>query len=420
MGGIEHDWPNKSSFWALGVEKKRPEVLFVTTDLPFPANSGGRIKTFRLVQYLAQQYDVKFICAYGGSRLDDVEAFRKAIPLKSFQAFRRHLPRTLGTIIKAFMFSPTLNAHRIENKELTSMIEWSGEKADVVIIDHLEAFHLLPETFKGRVIYHSHNAEFKLWREFASMRSGLGRLMLKWEAGRVKALERYAISKSVFTFIAPNDQHSIQEEIGFKDGAFRNTYHLGNDGLLDLPKIDLKANEKEVFYAGTLDWEPNRDGLSWFLRECWPKVKNLCPEAKLNICGKGADEALKVIMRNHKDVHYHGFVEDLDEIMKKSRCAIVPLRFGSGMKIKTFDAFYRGLPLVTTSIGAEGIDVLNKKHALIVNKAEEFAQAVSETLNNVDQSTTMRDQAKHLCTERYTYKTLFSQMDEDIKKILET
>src|SRR5690606_32294665 len=137
------------------------------------------------------------------------------------------------------------------------MVKWSAESADLIIIDHLECFNLLLENFKGKVIYHSHNAECKLWKDFAALNSNtFASALLRWEAKRVKAFERYAISRSNFTFMAPNDRELIMREIGFKENAFRNTFHLGNDELLIAPDIDLHANNPEVFYAGTLSWEP--------------------------------------------------------------------------------------------------------------------------------------------------------------------
>lgn len=391
-------------------EAHRPNLLFVTTDLPYPLDSGGRIKTFRFLEYLTKRADVKLICAYGGQRKQDIEGFRKRISISGFQAFNSHLRRTPLHVLSAFLFSPTLNAYRIESKEITTMIKWSSAEADLVIVDHLEAYHLLPDEFKKKVIYHSHNAEHQLWQSFANAQVGLKKLVLKWEAQRVKKFERWAISRSIFTFIAPNDQQVIQHEIGFKDDAFRKTYHLGNDSLLAMPDIVLEANRPRLFYAGTLDWEPNRDGLMWFLQAIWPSVIEEHPDCQLDICGKNADEALQQRMRQSKNVQYHGFVDDLEEVMKTCRAAIVPLRFGSGMKIKAFDALYRGLPLITTPTGAEGIAIENKKHAFVVSTPDQFLEAITTIIKNVHEATTVRDNGRALCRKEYTNEQLFNGM----------
>lgn len=396
------------------------KILFITTELPFPPTSGGRIKSFRFLKHLACNHEVQLLCAYGHRDKENLEKFKAESGVKHLQVFNNHLPRTPLNFFTALMRFATFNTFRIYSKEIESMVKWSSASADLVIIDHLECFNLLPEKFQGKVIYHSHNAECKLWEDFAKLNvNGFTALLLKLEAKRVKNFERYAISRSNFTFMAPNDRELIMREIGFKETAFRNTFHLGNDELLNAPDIDLHTNKPEVYYAGTLSWEPNRDGLQWFLQKCWPLVLETNSEATLNICGAGADDALKTLMHNTSGVKYHGFVNDLEVVMKISRCAIVPLRFGSGMKIKTFDALYRGLPLVSTSIGAEGIDLVNNVHAAIVDEPGAFAQAVNSFLQNAEISTTIRDSARKLCAERYTYSTLFDQMDTAIEALLD-
>lgn len=402
------------------MDPSKPTLLFVTTELPYPPDSGGRIKTFRLLQFLSLHFNVKLICAFGGKRKKAVQGLKEAIPgLSHMQAFDNHQPRTAINFFVALMTAPSFNAFRIYSKELENMVKWSASTSDVVMVDHAETIDVVPEEFKGKVIYHSHNAEYKLWSDFATMRGTfITKWMLDWEASRVKQLERYAIKRSTFTFAAPNDQESLMAELGIDGNKFKTTYHLGNDALLDLAPIDLKANKKEIFYAGTLSWEPNRDGIEWFIEQCWPSIIQQEPEAVLNVCGGGADEALVKLMNKTAGVNALGFVDDLDSIMQKSRCAIVPLRFGSGMKIKTFDALYRGLPLITTGIGAEGIALENKKHAYLVHESKAFAETVISVLNETENATTVRDRGRLLCREEYSYDSMLNSMLADIRSIL--
>ncbi|HAQ72225.1 MAG TPA: hypothetical protein DCR48_14725 [Flavobacteriales bacterium] len=402
------------------MSQPKPTLLYVTTELPYPPDSGGRIKSFRLLQFLTAHFNVKLICAFGGKRKKAVQALKEAIPgLQHMQVFDNHQPRTGINFFIALMTAPSFNAFRIYSKELETMIKWSAEASDVVIVDHAETIDLIPEEFKGKIIYHSHNAEFKLWSDFATMRGTfLTKWMLEWEASRVKQLERYAIKRSTFTFAAPNDQEALMSELGLESGQFRTTYHLGNDALLKLDPIDLESNKKEVFYAGTLSWEPNRDGIHWFIQNCWPKIYAKEPNAILNVCGSGSDKALSSLMKQTKGVNPLGFVDDLEPIMQKCRCAIVPLRFGSGMKIKTFDALYRGLPLVTTSVGAEGIEIENKKHAYIVDEIDAFAETVISVLNDTKTATTLRDQGRLISKEKYNYHSMLNSMLDDISAIL--
>ncbi len=345
-------------------------------------------------------------------------ALRAAVQISGIQAFQNHLPRTPFHFVNAIMSSPSFNAYRIYSKELETMVKWSAEAADLVLLDHLEMVHVLPEKLETPFVYHSHNAEYILWKEYARIKGNFFTSWLfDWEADRVKLLERYAMRRAKFTFASPNDEEKLKHIPGTEKVEFRNTYHLGQDAMLELPEINLESNPMNVFYAGTLSWEPNRDGLQWFIQKCWPGVRAEHPQAEFHICGKGADESLKTIMAHSPGITYHGFVKDLESLMSKSRCAVVPLRMGSGMKIKTFDALYRGLPLVTTNTGAEGIQIENKTHAWVVNESDTFTKAVNSTLHDTKTSTTMRDNARKLCKERYRYSELLDVMAQVMRAI---
>ena len=127
------------------MNSSKSTLLFVTTELPYPADSGGRIKTFRLLQYLSLQFNVKLICAFGGKRKKAVEAMKAAIPgLSYLQVFDNHQPRTGINFFIALMTAPSFNAFRIYSKELETMIKWSAEASDVVIVDHAETIDLIP------------------------------------------------------------------------------------------------------------------------------------------------------------------------------------------------------------------------------------------------------------------------------------
>ena len=390
-------------------------LLFITTELPWPADSGGKIKTFRFIQYLTAHFDVQLICAQGGEKVAEIQALRKAVPLKSVQAFQNYKKRSAWNWLTGLMSFPTFNAFRVFSKPLESMLRWGVEKTDVVIVDHLEMMEMIPENLVPKVIYHSHNAEFKLWKDFAKLEMNpIKKGALEWEADRVMVFERWAINKSKFTFAAPNDQKELEQTVKLVPDKFRLTFHLGNESLLEFPEIHFSANAHRIFYAGTLSWMPNRDGLVWFLRNCWSQIRSKVPDAELVVCGKGADSELSQLMRQTEGVDYKGFVDDINQEMEKCRMAIVPLRFGSGMKIKTFDALYRALPLVVTSIGAEGIELVAGKHAFISDAEIEFSDAVVSLLQDDALSKSMADAGRKFVAENYTYPKIFESMLADL------
>jgi len=114
---------------------KRKSLLFLTTDLPYPANSGGRIKTYRFLEFLAKDYDVRLICVRGGKRKDDVLALKSSLSLESIQAFSIFKKRGVFNWLIALLNFPTFNAFRVYSLELETMIKWAMGSSNVVVVD---------------------------------------------------------------------------------------------------------------------------------------------------------------------------------------------------------------------------------------------------------------------------------------------
>ncbi len=389
-------------------------LLFLTTDLPYPPTSGGTIKSWRLLEFLSEHFEVTLVCTKGGTRENLEQLQRKlSIPVHGFDL---HKERSALAWLSSLVSASSLNAWRNHSKEIKHLVEQLAAPYDLVFADHLEVMDLIAARFRSKTIYHSHNAEFKLWQEVASRQSSpVKKWVANLEAKRIASFEKRSIESTHMTFAAPNDQSALTSELSVPANKLALTYHLGNDQLLELPAIDVSVNEKHVFYAGTLSWEPNRDGLQWFLENVWPLVIRQEPEAVLKVCGKGADDRLLELLNSGTGVNYLGFVDDLERVMSACRVAVVPLRFGSGMKIKTFDALYRGLPLVTTPTGADGIDLEHQKHAMIADDPANFAEHIQHLLSQPEQGARMAKDGRLLVRENYTYTAMFAQMLSSIQ-----
>lgn len=394
----------------------KQKLLFVTTELPWPADSGGKIKTFRLLQFLALHYDVRLLCAQGQGMDEALKELPKHTAIKSVQAFNNHRPRNVINWLEALMRFPTFNAFRVYSKAFESMLKWGVDAADVVLVDHLEMLEMIDVKKLNKVAFHSHNAEFLLWKRYAEMNGNLiSKAAALLESSRIFAFERWAIKATNITFAAPNDQQAWLEQMDLPAGKLKHTFHLGDESLLELTPPNVAQNYPTVIFAGTLSWMPNVDGVRWLLRSVWPSVVQQVPDAQLHICGKGAPQSLVSEIRQCKGVEFKGFVEDLGAAMNECSAAVVPLRIGSGMKIKTLDAMYRGLPLVTTPVGCEGLELVHDQHAVIAESPAAFADGIVGILKDRSKAQSMADQGRKLAAERYTYGAVFESMLRDLQ-----
>ena len=140
-----------------------------------------------------------------------------------------------------------------------------------------------------------------------------------------------------------------------------------------------------ALFVGHFRHDPNLDGLSWFVHDVWPLVRVRHPEATVGVIGSYPSAAVHALGA-HPGVDVLGYVPDLALDLDRAAVAIAPLRFGAGMKGKVTDAMAAGLPVVTTSVGAQGLDAVDDRHAMIADTADDFAAAVSALFDDPDRA----------------------------------
>jgi glycosyltransferase involved in cell wall biosynthesis len=138
-----------------------------------------------------------------------------------------------------------------------------------------------------------------------------------------------------------------------------------------------------VAFIGNFAHAPNRDALDWLLTDIWPKVRARVPDAELRIAGPHIPDHAKSDIQ--KGINVVGFVDDIDDFYANAAAALVPYRFGGGVKIKALEAMAIGCAVVATTVGAEGLKIEKNKHVLIANEPEEFAAAISSLLASEEQ-----------------------------------
>lgn len=203
------------------------------------------------------------------------------------------------------------------------------------------------------------------------------RVLLRIEAKRVARSERQAASAASMSLLL-NDAEatSLREDTGAQVEVVP----------VSLPVAAAEpsgwSGEAAFCFLGLLSIPHNHDGLSWFLRSVLPRLRELSPEARLHVVGRDASPGLEALAAEFGDaVVMHGFVPDLDPLLARMSAMVNPLRFGSGVKIKALEAMARGLPVVATPVGAEGISSDGSTGLIVVDTAEEMAAALADLTN---------------------------------------
>lgn len=393
-------------------------ILFLTTQLPYPPVSGGVIKSWRLVEHWSKSPDVdlKLVYFLKGKDAENVEAFRAAAgPMEVFgKALDR--PRSAGTLLASYFKAATLNVYRNADREVAEKVrEWS-EESDILFVDHYEMGQYVPKRTRAKVILHEHNAEYVMWDRLADIESNpIKKWAVRMEARRIRKAELAYTRRADLVWAAPNDIKELVK-IGVDESKCQETYHLGEDFMLDRPDLNFESTEKALLFIGTLTWEANIDGLLWFFDHVWPRLKAVHEDLKFHIVGKNPDPRLIEKTRGEDGITFAGFIEDLEPWYVRSRVFVIPLRFGSGIKVKLLNAFYRGIPVVTTPIGTEGLDVTHGEELFSSHDPETQVKSILTLLEDQTVWNSMRMKSRDK-GRQYTWKNLLARHDDSLNKL---
>ncbi|MDO9181394.1 MAG: glycosyltransferase [Bacteriovorax sp.] len=392
------------------------KILFLTPQLPYPAVSGGLIKTLKLIEYLSSDHDIEvgfFVKNESEIVRKDLHDFHEKTKVKFFYKVL-DIERSGLNFIKSLIQRLPLSVFRNLSEEFINTCKLRSEECDLIFIDHFLMFQYVPQDWTKEIFLHQHNAEFIMWERYSETQSNIiKKIVIKLEAKRIKNYERMIIQKATTVFASPNDIE-ILTKISTREINFIETLHLGEEYLLNEPTLQFNETDFSILYVGTLTWEANRDGLVWFLKNIWPHLKSNFPKLIFKIIGKDNDPNLFSSWADDNQIIWYGFVDDLKPHYDSSRVFVAPLNFGSGIKVKVINALYRGIPTVTTAIGVEGLVLNNEVDIYFSNSAEVQVKYISELLTNDSTWKKVSISSRRKALELYSWESVLSKINKAI------
>ncbi|MEM7375252.1 MAG: glycosyltransferase family 4 protein [Bacteroidota bacterium] len=227
---------------------------------------------------------------------------------------------------------------------------------------------------KALVALRAHNIEHEIWdRRAKNEENPIKQYVFKETAVRIKKYEQTFYKKNPYDVLVPITGRDAG--ILKKLGAIKPAYvcQVGMDfDILDTRPVELEY--PSVFYIGALDWEPNREGLDWFLKEVWPKVHPSFPQVKFFIAGRNMPN--KYLSIRQDNIVVLGEVPSASEFIKSKAVMVVPIFSGSGMRVKIVEGMAYGKPIVATPMAAEGMSAKHGNNIMLAQTAEDFADRV--------------------------------------------
>ncbi len=247
-----------------------------------------------------------------------------------------------------------------------------GGRYDAVQVEELAMLARLPVLPPGTpLVYSAHNVESEL---AARLLGRLGPWLAGAERDRTERLERQALRRAAFSLaVSARDQRRLRALV---PEARVEVLENGAAARL-VPGPPVRA--PELLFLGCLGWAPNRAGLDWFLRAVLPALRRRVPATRVRVVGSELGRCLAWRLRRH-GVAAHADVPDVLPFLQRARLLVIPLLAGAGTRIKAIEAWAAGLPVVSTALGVEGLEVQPGVDALVADGAEEFARAVARVL----------------------------------------
>lgn len=405
-------------------------VLFLTQIIPYPPDAGPRVKTWHVLRYLAGRGHRVILASFVRPEEErHVPALREVCAEVHTVPIRRSRIKDVGYWLRSHLSGrPFL----IERDDLDGMRRLVARvvqenRIDVIHSDQLGmAQFALPYRRKTAgeqgpvLVFDAHNA---VWTIVERMREN-ARWFLKppaaLEAGRVKRYEGHILREfdHILAVTEPDRQALLQAVAASRGGsegqveAKITVVPIAVD-TRELRPADRPVGQPHIVTLGTLHYPPNADGIRWFLNEVFPDVRRQVPGAKLTIIGKSPPaDFLAAAERDPQAVRVTGYVPDLDPYMDEAAIMVVPVRAGGGMRVRILEAFARAMPVVTTTVGLEGIDAQPGRDVLVADTPAGFAAEVVRLLQSAELQASLAINGRRLAETCYDWQAVLGKMDE--------
>ncbi len=399
------------------------KILFLTNKPPYPQKDGGSIASMGMIEAFANIGHQVTVLAMN-TRKHHVSPFE--IPENISSRIIFHLVEVPAKILPLDAFTNLIssrlpyNAQRFISKTYREKLKMLLQATDFDIIQ-LEGLYLYPyintirKYSKALISYRSHNIEHEIWERTVAQNRGLKKLYLKILTSRLEKFEKNAINTyDTLIPITKRDEDKLREM-----GNTQPTLTIPAGFNFDETEIEEQPNSaNNLFFIGALDWAPNQEGLFWFLDNCWHMILDKSPNTSLKIAGRNAPPWIPEKLLNYPNIKYEGEVESAQSYMRQNGIMIAPLLSGSGMRVKIIEAMMLKKPIVTTTIGCEGIEACNNKEIMIASTASEFSNKTIELINNLKMRNTLSDNSFIFVRKNYSNKELIKKLSGFYKKFI--
>jgi glycosyltransferase involved in cell wall biosynthesis len=389
------------------------KVLIFDEWFPWPLDCGKKIRTYNLLKRLADKHQIIYL-AYANmpkeqEGVNEIAKWcYKVVPIEDTRITRWSLPFYFRVFMNMFESVPFSTAYHVNSKfEHVLLREIAKESPDLVQCEWTNLAPYLNRIKNVPTIISSHNIESEIWGRFEMNNTSLlKRIVGRQQTKRIEKLERYWYNKVDCCIAVSDYDRNIIEGYGARAYTVENgvdiDYYTAYRG---------QCNPGELVFTASFDTFSNQDGAEYFIEKILPDILSFDSSVKLTLVGKNPPKKLYDLAGKYSNVTLTGTIPDVRPFVSSAEVCVVPLRIGGGTRLKILEAFAMNKPVVSTSIGAEGIEIENGNNIVICDDPKEFARKVLMLLHDKEMQLRIAKEGFCFAKMKYDWSLLAEKMD---------
>lgn len=390
-------------------------VLMLTQMVVYPADAGPKVKTLQVLRQLAAHHEVTY-CAFARTPEEhhQADALRPFCHRVETAQLSRSRVSDIGYLIASLAAGDSFLLRRDHRAAMRATVRRlvDEERIEVIHVDQLNMMQFVPPEWDGPIVLDEHNA---VWLRIERLRAHAPDPVRRWLLGREARLMRSAEADAcrradVVLAVSDQDRDALHAITG--DEVPITVAPIAVDVAHYAPIREARDPQPDhLLTIGTMFSPPNSEGVAWWLREGYERLRALHPQVVYDIVGPRPPASLRAIASRRAGVRLHGYVSDPTPFWTGASLLAVPLLSGGGVRVKILEAMASGVPIVSTSVGCEGLAAHDGEHLLVADSPAAFAQACARLLADTSLARRLADNAYQLLLDRYDTQVALAPLD---------
>ncbi len=389
------------------------KILMLCNKSPWPKREGGPIAMHAMISGLLQAgHSVKVLAAntnkYNVNPETLPDDFREKTQIEFVDI---DLSLSITGALYNFIAGKSYHVTRFHTKAFAQKITETLRKDtfDIIQLETLQMatyLDIIRRYSKAPVVLRAHNIEHKIWQRIAeNCPNPLKKLYINHLYKTLRRFEIGILNKiDGIVAITPVDARNF-DRLSHSTNIISIPFGINLDTL---PENPIQPEDASLFHIGTMNWFPNEEGIRWLIKEVWPAVTKRLPEIELHLAGRYMPDWMKKL--SAPGIIIDGEVPDVWEYMQRFSIMVVPLFSGSGIRIKIVEAMAAGKAIITTAIGAEGINYEHGQHLLIAKDSRSFTEAIVKLCDDSNLRDSLGKNARMLIAKEHDNQKLMQKL----------